>query len=586
MAARRAGRGGRLRAAVGADPEGLAAGLLALAVAVVAVVWPLASATHPPMTDLPMHAAHTAALRHFADPTWHFADQFDLRPLAVPYLSTYALGAALMTFLSPSVAVRVATGIALVLLPIGVATLARGMRKSPVLGLAAAPLCWGHLVHWGFINFVLAIGLCAMAVGLALRVVDRPSRASAVGLALVLVAVFFSHVFRYPYAVAGAGLGALAAAVAVTDPSLGWRARAAAIVRRIAPAAAATLPSLGLFAAFLVARPTNLAPDPGAMVAAPDPGRLTAIVPHLVGGFVDPAELQAARIALGLVVAVALGSLALRVAASARTTPDDAATVVPRSEEGPRAAAIDRRMRRAGLIVAGATIGLFAAGYLVLPMQIGNWWYVFPREATAAVAFAAVLLPDPPRRRGARLAVAALLGAGALATAAVPARHYARFERTTADFRRVVEHIPHGPRLLYLVFDHSGTARRVSPFLHLPAWVQAEKGGWLVFHFAVFGASPLRYRTDPGAIAPPQVPERWEWTPERFDLADHQDFFDWFLVRSREAPDHLFADDPAIERAAHEGTWWLFRKVRPGVGALAPAGHGDETGAKRGSATP
>ena len=103
--------GGRVR-----DREAALAGLIALAVAVVAVVWPLASVTYPPMTDLPMHAAHTSAIRHYADPSWHFADQFELRPLAVPYLSTYALGALLMVVLPVSLAVRVATGCALLLL--------------------------------------------------------------------------------------------------------------------------------------------------------------------------------------------------------------------------------------------------------------------------------------------------------------------------------------------------------------------------------------------------------------------------------------------------------------------------------------
>lgn len=536
------------------DREGTLAGLIALAVAVVAIVWPLASVTYPPMTDLPMHAAHTSAIRHFADPSWHFADQFELRPMAVPYLSTYTLGALLMVALPTSLAVRIATGCALLALPLGLAVLARGMRKSPLLGLAAVPLCWGNLVHWGFINFVAAIGLCAMAVGLALRLVDRPSRAGGVGLAAALVAVFFTHVFRFPYAIAGVGLAGVAAAIAITLPAPTRAGRLRAIARRVAPVVAATSPSLGLFGWFLAVRPRTLSPSADGVLSAPDPGRVAEVVPHLVGGFVDPDELAAARVALGVVIAIALGTLALRV------TGRDGGRQRPGATDEP--VERDRRFRRAALLVAIAMVAVFVAGFLTLPMQIGNWWYVFPREATAAVAFAVVLLPDPPRRAGGRLVVTVALAISALLVARVPAWHYARFERTTADFRRIVQHVPHAPRLLYLVFEHGGTWRRVSPFLHLPAWVQAEKGGWLVFHFAIFGASPLRYRTDPAAVAPPLVPERWEWMPERFDLRDHQDFFDWFLVRSRDAPDPVFAADPAIERVAHEGTWWLFRKRR------------------------
>ena len=51
-------------------------------------------------------------------------------------------------------------------------------------------------------------------------------------------------------------------------------------------------------------------------------------------------------------------------------------------------------------------------------------------------------------------------------------------------------------------------------------------------------------------------------TPGPGERIDHHDFFDWFLVRSRDAPDAVFAADPAIERVGHEGTWWLFRKRR------------------------
>ena len=33
-----------------------------------------------------------------------------------------------------------------------------------------------------------------------------------------------------------------------------------------------------------------------------------------------------------------------------------------------------------------------------------------------------------------------------------------------------------------------------TPFIHLPAYVQAERGGWLSFQFATWGASPVVYR--------------------------------------------------------------------------------------------
>ena len=64
----------------------------AVAFAIFAIAWPLSAARYPPMVDLPFHAAQTAALRHYFDPAFHFREQFELRPFAVPYLSMYALG--------------------------------------------------------------------------------------------------------------------------------------------------------------------------------------------------------------------------------------------------------------------------------------------------------------------------------------------------------------------------------------------------------------------------------------------------------------------------------------------------------------
>jgi hypothetical protein len=58
--------------------------LAAVAFTVFAIAYPLGSARYPAMVDLPFHAAETAALRHYFDPAYHFREQFELRPLAVP----------------------------------------------------------------------------------------------------------------------------------------------------------------------------------------------------------------------------------------------------------------------------------------------------------------------------------------------------------------------------------------------------------------------------------------------------------------------------------------------------------------------
>jgi hypothetical protein len=212
----------------------------------------------------------------------------------------------------------------------------------------------------------------------------------------------------------------------------------------------------------------------------------------------------------------------------------------------------------------GAALSSLAM-FVTLPMWIGDWWYVYPREATVALFFALGLVPNLPRQPAMR-GIAALLACLAPVPAMiVVAQNYQVFDEGTRDFYAITRKIPMAPRLLYLVFLHTGSNRTVSPYVHLPAWVQAEKGGWLSFHFNKFGASPVPYWPREGreTVVPPPTPPLWEGTPDKFDVLTLGRFFDWFLVRKTWAPDEYFDDDPSIERVSHIGTWWLYRRNGP-----------------------
>jgi len=191
---------------------------------------------------------------------------------------------------------------------------------------------------------------------------------------------------------------------------------------------------------------------------------------------------------------------------------------------------------------------------------------VFPREIVIAVFMALDLLPDLPRRSWAKLPMLAALGYGVTALGFFVAKNYSSFDASTEDFHRIVQQIPKAPKLGYMVFDHAGSNRTTTPFIHLPAWVQATKGGWLSFHFVGWGANPLCYREGSPAVPPP-TPLRFEWTPERFDVQTRGQFFDWFLVRSPGSPDYKFRPDPSIKLVDHQGRWWLYHRETAPVNA-------------------
>ncbi|MCC6523562.1 MAG: hypothetical protein IT373_12970 [Polyangiaceae bacterium] len=511
---------------------GIALGAVALALVSYVVVGPFLAARYPMMTDLPFHAANASALRHYFDPAWHFQEQFELQPFAVPYVSFYGLAAFFMLFVGPLAAVKVAAALMLALLPAGLAVLAWGMRKSPLLGLPGLGLVWGGLTSWGFLNFMGALGLFAAVVGLALRALDRPSRAATLGLALALVAVFFTHVFRFPFAIA-----AVVGSAVCLYPA----------TRRVRPVVLPVLGASALFVAWWLVRPAEVGGSLGKL--APDPKRLGALGEHLYRSLTDPAEAAAAQSAAYWLLALALG-LAVVLVLDGR---------------------LRRRTRRelwfdAGAhAVVAASAAVFLGLYLTLPMEIGLWWYVYPREATAAVYVGLGLLPDLPRAGWLRALAVAAMCAALVPLGTVTARAYRAFDHATADFARIVARLPQAPKLLYLVLEHGGSVATHTPFIHLPAWVQADKGGWLSFHFAMWRNSPVVYRdpAEPGAVVPPPVPLRWEWTPERFRVLRHGPFFDWFLVRARSRPDAIFAADPSIAFVAEEGTWFLYRRTAP-----------------------
>jgi hypothetical protein len=520
------------------EPTGALLLTLALTLSVYVIAYPFTLVRYPPITDLPFHAAQTSILRHYFDPAYHFREQFSLHPIEVPYLSMYVIGAFFALGMPIAIAAKLMAITMLALVPAGFAVLFLGMRKSPLWGLLSLCLTWCTLTQWGFLNFMGAIGLFAMSIGFALLVVWRPTPARQMGLALSLVAIFFTHVFRLPFAI----LGVLVTG-AVTFPA----------TRRFSPLLRPLIPSLVLFSMWLIVRPRGMGIGVGELGLHPE--RVHEIAKHLFGSYLPvegapmtPEGLTERALARRM---FGVGSFAIL-----------AATALFFFEGRARG----RRPHevRWGIAVTALPL-LFAAGlfvgYLTLPYEAGGWFYVYPREIVALVLFAMAVAPDLPAGILPRLAFIVLFAVNALPMSRFVSARFREFETATQDFREILAAIPRAPRLFYLVYWLGDSAKRVSPFLHLPAWVQAEKGGALDFHFVQWNHSLIHYRTDSPDV-PPQLAERFEWTPQYFRVNEHGAWFDTFLVRHRMDPSELFTPDPSIRLTAHRGTWWLYQRQR------------------------
>jgi hypothetical protein len=504
---------------------------LVVAAGLYVIAYPFTVVTYPPITDLPFHAASISIVRNYFDSAYHFREQFELHFLTVPYATMYLVGAFFALFLPIAWATKLMAIVLLSLLPIGLAVFFYGMRKSPLWGILGLAPVWSLLTHWGFLNFMGAIGLFAMVAGLTLLVLDRPSLRRQVALSLALLAVFLTHIYRFPFAII-----AVVGITAVMYPA----------TRRLRPVLLPLGVGLGVYGLWSLIRKQGLGGDLGPLAVHKE--RLSEIPEHLYGGFYGVEEQTLANQMLWAFAGLWVTSALLFFV------------------QGRYKSRGFRGLWWGGMVTAlpVAMSAAFLLTYLVLPMSIGVWWFVYPREITSAVFIALGAMPDLPRQWWLRLPMLAVFAVLSGKAAFLTATHWDEFEKSDGDFRTVIAQVPKAPKLMYLVFDHSGSARRVTPYIHMPAWVQAQKGGWLSFHFAGWGDyNPIRYRP-PGPDVPPPTPERWEWTPDRFDLRTNGVFFDTFLVRSWRAPEYLFTADASIREVAHSGKWWLYRRGTTG----------------------
>lgn len=521
----------RLWARAAAEPFSALSALVVVCSTAWVVVYPFFLVTHPPLTDLPIHAANVSILRHYFDPAWHFREQFVIDWLGVPYVTSYALGALLAFVLPIEWAMKITAITMLLLLPAGLAVLFLGMKKSPLWGVLGLGLVWSDLTHWGFLNAVGALGLYAMAVGVALLLVERPTRGRSVALGVVLVLVLETHPFRFPFALVGVVLAALLA------PQRGRAFRAIA---------APSIPAIALMALFFVMRPASLRPKLEGFGLHRE--RLHRLREYLFNGYtfdVGRIEISRAWQMLAVVSAViAIGSfLALK-----------------RRDAQQADASTDARRWQTATLLPFFLMVIHLIAFLVLPVRLGEWWYVYPRELVAAVYIVLGAFPEQPRAPLFRLAAVCAIAIATGRMASLVAGQWRLFERENADFRQIAALVPHAPRLFYLVFDHRGGAKTHSPYVHLPAWIQAKKGGWLGFHAAGWGLFPVRYRAG-SKSAPPILPRDWEWEPQHFRVLEQGRGFDTFLVRHTIDPAPLFAADSSVQLVARRGRWWLYRRV-------------------------
>jgi hypothetical protein len=207
-----------------------------------------------------------------------------------------------------------------------------------------------------------------------------------------------------------------------------------------------------------------------------------------------------------------------------------------------------------GRVVVGLVVPLSLIAYVTLPTASGFIWPICQRFPLIAALFVVPLLGRAPALARAFAAVVSI----ALALLAT-VQYSQLFRQVEAiayrGFDNVVGRIPLGSRVATLVFDRNVDGLRLSPLMHAAGWVQAERGGMVMFTFAEFPPSPFSYRP---SRRPPQVPPRWEWVPDRVRPDRDLGWYDFVLVHgwtgSLEASRRFVS-------VFGEGRWSLWRRA-------------------------
>lgn len=509
----------------------------ALALAVV----PLWVGEHLPMVDLPQHLMLISALHRLHDPTTLYPHLFEIRPELTPYLGYYWIVALLNWVVPLGVANKLFLSAYVVGMPLSLAFLLRSLGRPAWPSLLALPFAYGDSFAWGFINYVAAMPLAFLSLGLFVRALsDAPRRKRwALWHAPILVAVLLFHVQVFGYL--AFALPFLLLTTRVPEDTLTGigalkkklRARLAAVV--------SVLPGVALFLIWVVGRvgaPSEIEPGVpwkawGPMLSAQNLSyksfaqNRSELFSVLANQLRDGSDRWALYLAFGLAAAAVLVALFSR---GSRAT----------TSEGPL-----ERWRMLGL----SAIAL--ALYFTLPFDIRG--YVYYLNTRFAHLWAALLVASAPaltpRVRTWALAACAAL---ALGVALPLARGFSAFNDEAKALDTIADFAPDHPLVMGLLFNTGSRAVLHPVFLHAATVVARLRGGATNFTFALTPHSPLRYQHAP----PPTFPS--EWRPQAFHYATMAAPYDAFLLRGPTPAQvfgaHLGTD---LRVAAHQGDFWL-----------------------------
>jgi hypothetical protein len=494
-----------------------------------------------PCVDYPQHLALSDVARRLADPASPEQAEYQLNYFTYNGLF-HVLVARLAMFVPIELAGRTVVAGSLAVLAAAVLALVRVARRPPVHAALFTPILFSFSLAWGFVNYVLATAIAAVALVFVARAAVRPTALALATVGALGLLCAFAHVLAMLIlCLAAAALALEMAWRSATSPRRGRRA-----LEVIGKAALAVVPlAIGCIYCIQVYRQQypwdpNMYRDPTIEGSAPPLWEkvafFSAFATDLFRDITDQVVLWAA-----IIVMVWSAVLAWR--RRRKRDPGDEATppvVAP-------------------LVVLGLA-------YFATPMVLIGTHLIFPRLAQWAVLGAVLAMPRFPAAKRER-AQAWMLRLGIIAGASTVA-HCALFEWETRDASLLIDDLPAGRAATAVIWEPGTFSFRNGTLTHLAAYYAARKHGQWAFAFARYLSVPVRFK--PGSQ--PAWPARgWEFGAEDYDpRCKYARAFPLVLVK---APAELPRDDAGEARVrelvfkqdtraprllSHHGRYWAF----------------------------
>lgn len=496
--------------------------------------FPLWVGERVPLQDMPQHLAAVRIFIDHGDASLGFARYFDIELFRTQYLAYYLVVALFAKVLGVMLANKLVLSAALVGTPYAMRYLLHVQHRDERASLFVLPLTWNAHLLLGFFNFIAAIPLCLVGLALAIELRDRFENKRAALLGFVALTCFYTHVVPFAFL----GLGAFI---------LAFGDDAKRTLMRLAPLVPSGVAMLVWSQASPAGQATVLASGAGAVsglrpsfVPVPD---LLRVAPNWLTDILQGPKDDQLLAAWAVLVLLTFG----------------VGTALASEYTG------DPVVRRARAVI-GVLAPIALVGYFLLPEGYDWIWPINFRFPLLALIFLVAVLPFPDGRMG--HTVAALVTLISLMSFTEVARAFEAYcTEEVGELDEAISTIPQGKRVAGLIFDRGSNEVKFSPFIHSVAYYQLERGGAVMFSFADFAQSPVRFRED---NRPPRVGPRWEWMPDNVNPERDLDYYDYVLTRG--GPGRIEQMPSLWQRVFSGPKWRVFkRRPRPAVPEPAPS---------------